>query len=1321
MRRWMKLVAWITASLLTLIVVLVAGILIAGNTAGGRSLIEYWTQRLTAGHVRISGIGGTFPAAIDLQHLQLADDRGIWMSIERISLRWSPLALLERRVQVDSLRIVRLDFERLPVSSGSPGSGGKPSVPHIDVRQLSIGTLELGPQLAGSRASLKVLASAHFRSFENATARLVARRTNGTGNYELQLRVDRARMDGQLKLEEPAAGPLEHLLQVPGLGALSLTAAIAGPRNEEKVSLDALAGDLRARAHGTVNLLQPAADLEVSLHAPAMMPHPQLSWQRVDLESRWRGTLKEPQADGRLQIEQLQLPGGAQIAALDASLTAAAGSLGLRSTAEGVVLPGPVPQLLQGAPLRVEATLRLEDPARPLQLQASHRLFTLQAHALTSGTLRASFELGLLDLAPLAAIVKQRIAGTAVIKGEAAQHANVTRVSVDANAKLADGAPTMLRGSTRLQLTASLNDRSLEVQRLLLTSSSLSVSASGTADRAAANATGGPIQAVHARGQLALQDLSLLAPVLAGSLKLNARLEGAPKSLTGDLQASSTLAVRGAPGGALSASVKFRNVPSSPSAALQVQGDLAGAPLQLEGSFERGPANGFHLLIRHTHWRSVHAEGDLTAAADLKRGRGTLRLGVDQLADLDPLLGTQLKGAIAGELELRSSGDQSFAQLRVDARQVVAGDLAASGQLSGNGPLSALHVELALQLPELHGAPASLTSSGSVDLPARRVRLKDAEAKYRDQSLRLLSPATLSLADGISISRLRLGMQQAVLDLQGRLSPNLDAQASLQHVDAALLNDFIPDVLASGSLNADAQVHGSLSAPVGKLTVTANGIRLANSAARDLAAVDLKATAELTGTAADVDAHLGAGRSSRLTLRGRVPLETGAAVDLKLAGNLDLALANPWLEANGERATGLLKIEASIAGAATAPQIAGTVQLSNGDFRDYTQGIHLADISAHLVGANSGLRITSLTARAAPGQLSITGTIGIAEPKLPLDLHLTAKNAQPITSDILTANLNADITLKGTLRERLDVAGKVYLNRADIGIPNSLPPNVAVLDVRRPGQAPPTPPEKRLLIGLDLTLDAPRGIFVQGRGLSAELGGELHLGGTTAEPRVGGGFEMVRGQFTLGSSQLTFTNGRVSFNGAGLQKRIDPTLDFTAQSTVADSTVVLHITGLADAPQFELSSTPQLPQDEILARLLFGQSASQLSALQVAQIGAALATLGGVGGNGLNPLAKLQRSLGLDRLSITGGTNGTTTSTAQSNSGATITAGRYVSNRVFVGGRQSTNGFTQVEVDVDLTKGLKLQTRLGNGTATQGTTPENDPGDSIGLSYQFEY
>src|SRR5262249_6523258 len=148
---------------------------------------------------------------------------------------------------------------------------------------------------------------------------------------------------------------------------------------------------------------------------------------------------------------------------------------------------------------------------------------------------------------------------------------------------------------------------------------------------------------------------------------------------------------------------------------------------------------------------------------------------------------------------------------------------------------------------------------------------------------------------------------------------------------------------------------------------------------------------------------------------------------------------------------------------------------------------------------------------------------------------MTAKNAQPIANNVVTANLDADIKVTGTARERLDVTGKVGINRANVEIPSGLPPNVAVLDVRRPGEAPPKPPERPLIIALNVTVDAPRQILVKGRGLDAELGGELRIRGTTDSPSVNGGFDLQRGFFTLGSSKLNFTNGAVTFSGAGLK------------------------------------------------------------------------------------------------------------------------------------------------------------------------------------------
>jgi translocation and assembly module TamB len=474
------------------------------------------------------------------------------------------------------------------------------------------------------------------------------------------------------------------------------------------------------------------------------------------------------------------------------------------------------------------------------------------------------------------------------------------------------------------------------------------------------------------------------------------------------------------------------------------------------------------------------------------------------------------------------------------------------------------------------------------------------------------------------------------------------------------------------------------------------------------------------GNTAKVDAKLSAGSASQLALSGRAPLAADGALDLKLAGNLDMGLLNPLLEARGRHVSGEVTIDTTVTGATASPEIGGTVRLAKGSIRDYTQGINLSDITGELSGSHGLLRIEKLTARAAPGSVSVEGTIGILQPKIPVDLKITAKDAQPIANNIVTANLDADMTVKGTAGEELEVGGTIRINRADVEIPSGLPPNVAVLDVRRPGQAKPPPPEKPLIVKLSVTVDAPRQILVKGRGLDAELGGQLRIRGTTDSPTVGGSFELQRGFFTLASSKLVFSNGAVTFSGAGLKNKIDPNLDFTASTQVVDVTATVRITGLADAPKIELSSTPDLPQDEILARLLFGQPASTLSALQVVQIGAALASMGS-GGGGLNPVAKIQKALGLDRLSV-GSATTTTATGAQQTNGASIEAGRYVSSRVFVAVKESTTGASQLAVDVDLTKHLKLQTKLGNGnTSAQGTTPENDPGSSVGLAYQFEY
>ena len=1319
MGRASRIGIWTLGAVLMVIVVLGAGVLIAGNTAGGRVLLERATARLSGGHVRLSGLSGAFPAAIDLGQLQLSDAQGVWFTAERISLRWSPLALLARHLRVQRLQLERIDIERRPVSQSS--RQGNTRWPRIDIDQLSIGALELGPQLAGVRATLSIQGTAHLRSLADAAADIIARRTDVQGDYRIKLRCDADRVDATLSLEEPAGGTLGSLLQLPDLGALSVAASLNGPRNAERLEATARAGQLRALVQGRLDLARGDADLVYRLEAAAMAPRADLSWQRVELQGRWQGTVTAPRAEARLRIDWLHAPGGGAVTQLSASLTADGGDLAVHAAAEGVVLPGPQPRLLAETPVRVDATMRMSDAARPARLTVTHRLISLQAQAVTRGPLSTTFALSLPDLAPFAAVAGQKIHGSAELKGTLKQSSTTTtQLDLDGNTELADQATlltSLLGGPSHLQLSAALTERSLEVERLALNGRALSISASGSARRGA-NAAAHALQSLRAQYQLTVADLAVFSPTLGGTLKVNGQVSGPLTSFASQSRVISSVSIRGSPRETIEMSITARGLPSLASATLQAAGELQEAPLQLDASLERRPGDAFHITVHRAEWKSAHAEGDLTTGANTTPGRGNLRWTMQRLEDLQPLLGTALKGSIAGSLSLRPVGGHTYTQLRIDARNLVAADVAANAQLIASGPVDALALRLNVQSPNLRGEPAGLDTAACLGLATRELRLEHAEARYHGQALRLLAPARVSFAEGVAVSGLKLGLQKAVIELDGRVSPALDLHAGVHRVDADLINAFVPDLLDRGSFDADARLTGSSSAPSGHVTLTVAGLRV--RAARELQALDLRGTARLMGRTAQLNVQLNAGRASQLTLTGTAPLDIRGAFDLKLNGKLEAALANPLLEARGERVAGDVTVNASVTGTVRSPGVGGSIDLANGELRDYVHGAHLSSVTAHLTGNQGTLRLETLTARAGPGELTATGQIGVLQPQLPLTLRLSAKKAQPVTSDVLTANLDADLKAEGTLRERINLSGTIKLNRAVIGIPNALPSEVAVLDVRHPGQAPPPPPQRSLVIGLDLKLHAPREILVQGRGLNAELGGDLHIGGTTASPAVSGGFEMIRGTFALASTQLNFTSGRVSFNGAGLTGKIDPTLDFTAQSTVSDATATLHITGLADSPQFELSSSPPLSQDEILARLLFGESASRLTALQAAEIGAALAKLSGVGGSGPDPLARVQKALGLDRLSVEGGSSSGAPGTQ--NSGTSLEAGRYVSNRVFVGAKQSTTGFSQVEVDVDLSKHLKLQTRLGNGTATtQGTTPENDPGSSVGMVYQFQY
>lgn len=1327
MRRALKIFAWVFSSIVILAVLAVSSIFIAANTQAGRAWIEHLTWQLTSGTVKLVGLNGTFPSHLTLEQLQLIDTQGVWLSAEKISVDWSIWELLGSRIRVDDLKAEHVAMLRTPVSS-TPPSKKQPSIPHIDIARFDVARIDLGADLVGTPASLEAHGSIELRSLQNALADVTARRIDNDGEYQVRVRFNPRRMDANVKLKEPAGGPLEHLAGLPGLGALDATLNVSGLRTAEHIDLSVDAGELHARVQGKVNVEKPEGDIQFSLTSPALSPRPDISWQRVALEGHVQGTLQTPVAQGQLTLERLRVGAAWELAKLSADLSSEGAKLSIKSVIDGLRIPGPSRDLLSKDPLKITGSVRFDDAKRPVELDATHPLFNLRAQGNTAPQIDAQIGMKIPEIVSLAALGAQDVHGQASLKSHVDIGAELTTVSLDAEFAFTGGGASWLKfvgKRATLQFAGDFDDSHYRVSNLRVGAEPLSFAANGKATRAAQDVlrkdalTGlaAIVADLQAQWDLNVTELGVLSPGIRGSLKASGRLDGTPSALTVAADVNTSLSLRGSPPGNLSASIRVRDIPTKPNGTIEAHGALDGAPLKVSIGVERGVANAVHGIIHAAAWKSLRAEGEVTAV-DFAKPVGNLHIAMQDLGDAGHLLGTALSGALDASASFKPQAGQTEYQIVMRADKVAASGVVGNLQLSANGSLAALRVELGAQVPDLQGAALNLSAKSLLHLDAQQIEVTDLAVDYRGLNSKLLSIAQLSFSEGFAINQLNLAAGEAQLHLDGRLAPTLDLRASVEKVTPKLVNVFVPQLLAEGNIEARARLQGALSAPTGRVRVNASGLRFGNDAASDLAAIDIRARAELDGETAALDASLSAGGTSLLTATGPIPLNAGGAANLAIAGKLSVGIINPMLEARGMQAAGDISIDATVRGPLTDPAIEGAVALNNGSLRDYARGIGLTDINARLTGSQGTLQVESFQAKASSGTLGMTGSIGLLQPKMPVDLAVKAHNAQPIASSIVTANLDSDLTIKGTARERLDIVGTVHLNRTDIGIPNSFPPDVAVLDVRRRGVAPPTATAQALIIGLDVTIQAPQQILVQGRGLDAELGGEIHVGGTSDEPQVSGGFDLIRGSFTLVGSRLIFSNGRVGFEGVGLKKTIDPTLDFTATTALSDGTATLHISGFADSPKFDFSSSPVLEQDEILARLLFGENVSQLTALQAAQIGAALATLSGVGG-GTSPLVKLQKSLGLDRLSVGSGTPSATSGGEPT--GASIAAGRYVSKRIYVEGKQSTSGSSQVQVDVEITSHLKLQTKLGNGTAIQGTTPENDPGSSIGLSYQFEY
>ena len=1261
----MRILKWVLGALALLIllpVLVVAGALAWVNTEGGREFLERQAAGFVPG-LRIEGLRGPLPGHLGFARLGYADAEGEWVVLEDGRIDLDLWALTSGTFRVERLEAARVAVARLPAAGpeappSPPGETVLPSLPSLPVAvaldRLAIGRIELGAPVLGQAAVFSLAGDAKLES-GGLLAALDLQRLDAEARAALQLALTPAadRLSARLTFDEAPGGLVAGFIPPPqgedgrgwGDAPLHLAMTLDGPASGAALDLRAGIGEAVGLQAAGVVRATPDGGYGATLRGEARAA-PLLPADIRPLAMPLGFTLDtDLPANRRLALRDLSLtlPAGTVTATGGVDLGTEALDLRLvlalvESRRFGALLPAGLAWTGVAAEARVTGTIAA--PAIDM---------TAQPQGLATGVAQADAVLGPAPTLALKAALPGPILDAVVTGAEgrlAAKGTLAEPIALDVEASL-----------PRLEVLGAGSEGALEAR-------------------------------VHAAGKLADPDLTVSAT--------SGRIAAAGRVLEGLRLQAQIATPASAPRGTANLVATLDGMPVS----LDFRGRPDGDAVRIEAAEARlGPAR-------------LTASGRLDPAAQLFDG--SARLEATDLAPLGRLAGV---AGLAGRLVLEAAlaprdGVQGF-EVKLDAPR-----LGYAGQ-EGNLAATVAGTPQALDWT-LRGRATAGDLSGRGRVTAAnggwRLDLAALEAKAMEETIRLTGPARVQLGGdgGVEVANLALAIGNGGrVQAAGRWGPErADMGLTIAALPLTLAQRFAPDLAPRGMLSGEVRATGPVAKPEIRGTLNGTGIGLGADWARGLPLLTLRAEGSMVGDLTQARAEIGAGPAGSITATARLPGGFGpeGALAATLDGNLNLApLAGPFLAAGADRATGRLALALRADGTIGAPRFGGRATLSGGEYRNSSTGVRLSDIGGVLTGDGTRLVIERLEGRTTGGgTIGVTGSVDAGATGFPADLAIRARNARPVASDLVTATIGADLTVRGPLTGGAAIAGEVRIEQAEIRVPTTIPASVPTLtNVRERGRTPPgtvrpppvvanpPPPGPPLTLAVKVTA---RRVFIRGRGLDVEMGGALDIGGTTAEPVPNGALTLVGGTLDILARKLTFQRGSIGFVSGNLI----PQLDLSAQANARNTTITVAITGTPTAPKVAFTSSPELPQDEVLARLLFDRATGNLSPFEIAQLAAALAQLSGVGG-GSSPLDRVRNALGLDRLGVSSG---------QGSNAASVEAGRYVAPGVFLGVRQGTNGGqTGVGVQVEITPNIKLEGQTATGPA----------GDRVGLSYEFEY
>ncbi|MEQ9692732.1 translocation/assembly module TamB domain-containing protein [Shimia sp. SDUM112013] len=681
---------------------------------------------------------------------------------------------------------------------------------------------------------------------------------------------------------------------------------------------------------------------------------------------------------------------------------------------------------------------------------------------------------------------------------------------------------------------------------------------------------------------------------------------------------------------------------------------------------------------------SLNAEGlEATATAELSGSgqdlavEGQAKARIDELSGFSKIAKRDLKGAVSTEL----SGNLSLLAGAFDVT------------------LSAISKDLGVGIPQVDALAAGesrVLVSAKRDATGITLRQASLEA----ENVTADANGTLNSQNGdLKFKAALADTALLVPDISGPAAVEGRLQQSPAGLRAQVDATAPGDTVLSARLTGDetGALAATLDAEIGNVSTLVPG--LPGSATMD---ADVAQTAD----AWDVQVALEGSIGANARVSGTVSQDFQKA-DLVANGSLPLALANSALRPNSVQ--GNVDFDLALTGPPTVQSLTGSLSTAGAQFVLPELQFVLSDIATRVDIANSRADMRLSTNGRYGGQISVTGGVDMVAPFASnLDIALNQLIFQ--MGSLFSTTLNGGIQVSGPLASRPAVAGdiglygtQVRLSTSALGGAGAVP---EVGHVNEPGAVFQTRKFANLVVeesegdsqpsgtqvDLDISVRAAERIVVDGLGLHADFEGGLDVVGTSTNISTDGEFDLMRGRLAFLGKQFELTEGFIRLAGSFV-----PDMRIVAETRSGDTDFDIVVSGSAANPQLDMTSDPELPEEEMLSHLLFGKGVSNISAVQAAQLASAAATLSGTG---QRALLGTRNAGGLDDFGITTDDEGN----------AGLRAGKYINENIYTDITVGAKGESTINLNLDVTDSFTVKGSVDSESNT-----------GIGAFFRFDY